>query len=228
MSWTYLAIKSYLTNVRPSVFNAKFVNQNSGSPTELALYCRAVNMDIAGNPHKFSWTLREYSLALTGATDYDLSTLIPDLVMIYQVPGDDFATKEARFLSLRDFNIETGGQSFTIVGGTTLRFKNPPTSGTLTIPYYSNYLVVTSGGTRQLDFSADTDKTIIPFQHATMLIDGVINQVRPKEDEPIPQMSFRDWDGTVISLDPFQYRLHQAIQDDRPISRSVYDFRYRL
>lgn len=227
MSWTYLEIKTFLSNQRPSVFNSKFVNQDDGAVTELALYCRAVNMDIAGNPHKFSWRLREYALTLTGATEYNLATLVPDLEMIYQVPGDEFSNKEANYQSLRDFNIQTGGQIFTVVGGTTLRFKTPPTSGTLTIPYYSNYLVVTSGGTRQLDFTADTDKTVIPFQHAQMLIDGVINFVRPKEDEESPKTDFRDWDGTVLSLDTFQYRLRIAAQNDRPVARSVFDFRFQ-
>lgn len=230
MSWTYAQIKSILTGMSPQTFSGSFINQNSGSPTELALYARFTNMEIAANPHKFKWALRSYTLTFTGATSYDLGTLIPDLVQVYQVVGESLPSRQATVLPLNEFNIITGGTVLTFQGKT-LKVKNPPTAGsTVEIPYFSNYLVATSGGTRQMDFTADTDVSIIPDEHAPMLIEGIMRFVYRKENTGKGKSNqyvrtVMTWDGRLADLDPFMHLMTQAVLSDNDLAKDVYDFR---
>lgn len=197
----------------------------AGSPSELAYYLRMTNMELAGGSHKFSWAIREYSLTLTGASEYNLASLIPDLVEIYQIEGDNVGGYEVPYVSLRTQNLTRSDINFTIVGSL-LRFQNPPTSGTLVIPYYSNYLVKTSGGTRQLDFSDASDIAICPDHQLQLLVEGVLRFYQRKEKEPILLEPTTMWDGKVVNLPPFQKFYWMAVQADQVIKDPVYDFRF--
>lgn len=221
MLWS--EIKNLLGALKPYAFKG-LVNTTDGTTPELALYARVTNMEIAGNPYKFSWLLREYTLTLTGASSYNLRTLIPDLGRVYQVVGDSFPGREAPVQSPREYNVDVSGSVRISIMGDTLKVTGA-TSGTLTIPYYSRYLVESSGGTRKLDFTADTDVSVIPDQHVMILVEGIKRFVSDKTDE---KQSMRTYllNGRPTQIDPFSFLLHQAIVDDRPIHASITDFRF--
>jgi len=221
---TYADIKTLLQAMFPSVVGG-LIATNGGSPTQLELFLRVTNNEICGNPHKFSWRMREYTLTLTGATSYDLRTLIPDLDRVYQVTGSSLANREMPNQSLRDYNLSVGGMRMAIVGDT-LKLSDGGLTGSLTIPYYSNYLVKASDGTRKLDFSSDTDVSVIPDSHVMMLVEGVGRFVYRKAKQPQYTKPVQLMDGRVANVDPFMYLLQQAIVADKAIQSSVYDFRY--
>ncbi len=204
-----------------------YVETSSGSPTELAYYARMVNSEICANAFKHSWRLREYTLTLTGASTYDLGTLIPDLDQVLQIVGDGLSNKEAQYLSPADFNFEIGGTWATIKGNT-LEFKNPPSSGTLTIPYYTKWLVKTAAGAFQQDFTAGTDISIIPDSHQQVLIEGIMEYVNRKAKSKEYTRSFQLFDGRVVNLTPMVYHVQQLILADKDIKSTVRDFRFRL
>lgn len=222
---TYSDIQGLLASMRPSA-SSGFIS-TSGTTSELAFYLRMVNSKLCGKAHRFSWTMREYSLTLTGATDYDLRTLIPDLIEIYQVKGDSVPGYEMGFRDLREYNLSVGGVEFTIMGST-LRIKNGASTGTLVIPYYSNYLVVSNSGTRQLDFSDGDDEWLGPPHLEPMLIEGVLSYFDRKEKEPIFTQKYIMWDGRVADLDPFQILYWDAVQADKQVTKPLYDFRYLM
>lgn len=224
MTWS--EIKSYLSNMNPESFD-KYVNNNdtgTATPSELARYARMVNYLISGYSHKFSWAIREYSLTLTGATSYNLGTLIPDLSMVYRPYGTAFGGNEPSYSKPSEFNIESGGQIFTIVGKT-LKMKNSPSSGTLTIPYYSNYLVETSGGTRQKDFLAENDVSVIPDTHTPMLLEGIQEYIDRREHRPSYTRQYALFDGRIVNVTPFFYLIQQAAIDDNPQQIVLTDWR---
>lgn len=217
---TYSDVQTMMQEIYPGA-SSGFI-----STTAIKLFCRKINMRLAGGPHKFSWAIREYSLVLTGATEYDLGTLIPDFVQLYQIPNSQSQGSEIGYQNIRDFNITIGGVSFTIVGDL-LRFHNPPTSGTLVIPYYSNYLVESSGGTRKLDFTDGTDISVIPEQWATeFLIEGLCEYYQRKEKEPLFTKPTVLYDGRVVSMTPFESAYFLAEQADNKVHNPTYDFRF--
>ena len=200
----------------------------SGATSELAFYLRMTNSEICGGAHRFTWTIREYTLTLTSATEYDLSTLIPDLIEIYQVHGSTVPGYEMGYRDLREYNLSVDGIEFTIVGNL-IRFKTPPSAGgTLVIPYYSNYLVATDAGVRQLDFSGGADEWIGPSHLEPMLMEGVLRYYDRKEKEPIFTQDTVMWDGRVVKLNPFQSLYWSAVQADKLVTKPLYDFRYQV
>jgi len=206
---------------------AKYVNNNdtgTSTPSELAMYARMTNYQIAGYAHKFAWSVREYSLTLTGASSYDLLTLIPDLSTIYRPYGTAFGGNEPAYRQPYEFNVESGGQIITIVGKT-LKIKNAPGTGTLTIPYYSNYLVANSSGTRQKDFLAETDVSVIPDTHIPMLVEGIQEYIDRREHRPSFQRQYALYDGRIVNVTPFFYLLQQAAIDDNPMQIVLTDWR---
>jgi len=221
---TWLEIKTLLGAMKPYALKG-LVGTTAGATPEIALYARATNMEIAGNPYKFWWLTREYTLTLTGATTYNLRTLIPDLGRIYQVTGSAAPNREAPYQSLRDYNIDlSGGVRISVLGDATLKVTGA-TSGTLTIPYFSRYLVESSGGTRKMDFTDDTDVSVIPEQHIMALVEGIKRFINDKTDEAT-KLDARLVDGKPMQIDRFSYLVRNMILDDRPIHEVVYDFRF--
>jgi len=217
-------IGSLLQSMMPAA-SAGFVS-DSGSPSELAYYLRLTNAEIAGGEHRFGFTMREYSLMLTGASTYNLATLIPDLVSLWNPQGDNVAGYEMAYRNSREYNLTRGGQEFTIVG-MTLKFRNPPTSGTLVIPYYSNYLVLDQDGTtRKLDFEDADDTSILPNHLTPLLIEGTLRYYIRKEKEPQFLEPTLTWDGRVVNLGPFQKLYWSAVQSDNIVKDPIYDYRF--
>jgi hypothetical protein len=155
---------------------------------------------------------------------YNLSTLIPDLSTIYRPYGTDFGGNEPSYRAPAEFNIETGGQIITVVGKT-LKIKNAPASGTLTIPYYSNFLVATSAGVRQKDFLAEDDVSIIAESHIPMLVEGMQEYIDRREHRPSYTRQYALFNGRIVTVTPFFYLLQQAAIDDNAMSVILRDWR---
>lgn len=198
---TYADIKTLLQTMFPSEMSG-LVSITDASPTQLELFLRVVNNEICGNPHKFSWRLREYTLTLTGATSYNLKTLIPDLDRVYQVVGSSLANREMPNQSLREYNISAGGVRMCIMGNT-LKLAADGLTGTLTIPYYSNYLVESAAGVRQLDFLAADDVSVIPEGYIMALIEGVGRFIYRKSRKQQYTRPVQLFDGRIANIDPF-------------------------
>jgi len=234
MPTTWGNIKTLLSAMSPQAMQSGYVEGNSGVPPELTLYARASNSEIAGNPHKFSWLMREYNLTLTGATSYNLTTLVPDLMQIYQIAGDTLSNKEMPYQSPREFTMDVGGIKFTIKGRTLVFSGASPTTGTLTIPYYSNYLVLDEDGvTRKKDFENDDDILVIPDDHFMVLVEGIMRFVYRKEalgkkDAQQYVKKVYLWDGRLAEIDPFLHLLTQAVLADNIVASPIYDFRFNL
>jgi hypothetical protein len=223
---TYAAIKAILSNMAPQAVRG-IVSTTGGSPaSELALYLRMINNRIAAQTHKFSWTIRTYTLTLTGATEYDLATLIPDLQLVRLVTGTQVPNGVATYVPDSDLYRRTWGPYAFTIQNKVLKFDTPPLSGTLIIPYHTFYLVKTSGGTYQLDFSADTDVSVVPEEHTNMLIEGAMEFFYRKEKKSQYTNTFMLWDGRIANVNPFTHWLTQAIASDRNINSSLYDFRF--
>lgn len=224
MTWS--DIKSYLSTMNPESFSKFIDNNDTGTttPSSLAMFARMTNYKIAGYAHKFSWAVREYTLTLTGASSYDLSSLIPDLSTVYRPYGTNFGGNEPSYRVAHEYNIEQGGQIFTVVGKT-IKLKNPPTSGTLTIPYFSNYLVATSGGTRQKDFLAESDVSIIPDSQINLLLEGIQQYIDRRERRSINSEQTILFNGRVVSVPVFTAMMQQAAIDDNALAINVRDYR---
>jgi len=229
----YAAIKNFLQVRSPQALTGGIVNTTSGSPiSEIAMFLHLTNMEIALNPHKFSFLLREATINLTGATDYNLRTLIPDLAMVYQLSSPDNGQPQVGYSPLNEFNILSfsGGPRATLIGKT-LRLGEGFSSGTLVIPYYSNYLVQDVAGVRKLYFEDDDDESILSEELMPVLMEGAMRFVYAKENvnkgnanQYTRKMLL--WNGQLADLDPFVYLLQQATQNDRPVAKGVYDFRF--
>lgn len=223
---TYAEIKTLFSSMAPQAIKG-IVNSSSGSPTsELGLYARLVHNKIAAQAHKFSWTIRSYNLTLTGADSYDLATLIPGLQMVRLVTGSDVPNGVATYAKDVDFYRRILGSYEFTIQNKVLKFNVPPSSGTLVIPYHTYYLVKDNGGTYKLDFTADTDVSLVPEEQINMLIEGMMEYVYRKEHKNQYTNTFQLYDGRIANLNPFSYYLQLAIQGDRNIDSSVYDFRF--
>lgn len=217
----YSDLQTLLTEMQPG--SSGFV-----SSTGMKYFLRMTLMDLAGGDYRFSFALREYSLTLTGATEYDLGTLIPDLVSIYQVHGESVGGYGVPYQSLRDYNLTRSGLTFT-VSGSKLRFQNPPTSGTLTIPYYSKYLVIDAiTQARKLDAESGSDILVVPDEHIEVLFEGILRYYHRKEKEPQLLIPTVMWDGRTVNMPPYKAALMRAQQNDNKVMNPVFDFRYAI
>lgn len=224
MLWSDL--KTLLQNMAPAALRGNFVQKNSGTPTELAYYARLAHNEIAAFPHKFGWLLREYTLTLTGATTYNLKALIPDLVRVHHLPASQVGGREVPYQGIRTYNLDPSGNVRATFMGYTLKLTGQIT-GTITIPYFSNYLVLDADGvTRKQDFVNDGDMSIVPDEHQNMLVEGVFRYIYRKENKKQYQIQVMLDTGRMVMIDPMTYYLRQAALTDRMIHEAVYDFRF--
>jgi hypothetical protein len=143
---------------------------NGSTPSALASLVNLVNNSISSYPLEFNCLRETGTITLTGATTYNLKTLLPGLKTIYQVYGID-QYKDHSFFSNNDANI-TPIDGYT-VRGDSLIFTGTAPSGTVTIQYKSKYLVKNTAGTRQQYFLADTDYSCLDEDDINVLIFGV-------------------------------------------------------
>lgn len=213
-------IKNLLTSIAPSSVG------EIATPGDLINFAHLANMAIASCPHKFRSLIRNGELTLTTATEYNLAVTFPDISVPFQFHGDEVSGRELGYRGLAQFNISTGGVSMTI-RGKTLLIKNPPVAGSvLQVPYFSNHLVLDEDTTtRKLKFVGDDDTTILYDNEINMLIEGVMDYIQRREDSnnnAIAQVH----DGRIASISRFDKAKQEAILNDTPIDRSIFDFRF--
>ncbi len=209
MEWTQ--IKSYLLAVEPSAFQGLV---DTAFDQELVRYAQFTNDEIVLHPFKFNFQLEDYTLTLDSSGEYDLSTLIPDYQVVNQIHGDVVPGDVLDYRQLTRANeLSEGGVWFSIKGKTLL--VNGLTSGTVTIQYYSKWLVKDSSGVRKAIFTEEDDVTVL--DNPQLLIEGIIRFVKRKLKEKIPTMAVRLYDGRIANLDIFQYQLEQSILNNSPV-----------
>jgi len=166
MSTTWSEVKEIIVDLYPAIIQSKFINPDSG---ELGSYARLANNMIANYPHRFKFTKDTHSLTLTGATSYNLKTLIPGLSKVYQIMGINDNTDE---VELPEYEGSISSASnFYLRNGVLYFTGNNPTSGTATIVYKSKYLVYDKDDdSRKLNFEDDDDYSAIPDEQIMTLI----------------------------------------------------------
>jgi hypothetical protein len=122
--------------------------------------------------------------------------------------------------------IDFGGNTRMTIIGKTIYLSADGVTGTLTIPYFSNYLVANAAGTRQLDFSATTDTTMIPRQHENVLFEGVLELIQRKAKTLPVVLSSSGRKTAQVAPSRFETYLNQMVLTDRPIHEAIYDFRF--
>lgn len=169
MQWSEL--KQLISYVYAPYVDKGFVNADSGSPTELAYLAHLVNMQIAGFAQDFDFEKVTGTLTLTGASSYNLKTLLPDLRSVYQMYGIN-ENQDHPYLPNDEANI-TAGDGWTIKNKTLYFTGNAPASGTASLLYKSNYLVINAAGTRKRLFEADDDESVLDEADIPVLVYGV-------------------------------------------------------
>lgn len=178
MAWSEIqTVAQYLYG--PYIGSGGFIG-TTGSPTELAYLMQLVMNRITSYPHDFPFLKRTGTITLTGATSYDLRTLIPDFRSSWQMYGVN-PNQEHPYLSNDVANI-TPAVGYTIKGTTITFTGNIASSGTATIQYKSMWMVLSSGGTRKLNFTDDSDTTVLDDADINVLLFGLGQFVNWKSD----------------------------------------------
>lgn len=158
MTWSDL--KQLIKALYDPYISAGFIESESGSPTDLALLVQMVNRKIVSSAPDLSFTKVKGTFTASGSAEVNLATEFPDLYKVYQIWGVN-DNQEHPYQPNYDANIIT-------VDGYTLRNKilsytgNEPASGiTMNIQYGSKYLVEDASGNRKLNFTDDTDVTVL-------------------------------------------------------------------
>lgn len=179
---TYESLKSTAIALYGAwVGSGALIESDSGSPTTLSLYFDFVNSEIAANSQDFEFTKETGTITLTGATSYNLSTLFPDLISVYQVYGIN-SNQEQQYFPNYEANLYPF-QGYTIKGNSLILTGENPSSGTLTIQYKSQYLVKNAAGTRKQYFENDDDYSVLDFADKNVLIFGIGEYITWKTDE---------------------------------------------
>jgi hypothetical protein len=212
MLWSEL--KTIISSMAPQAMNGVI------DYTELKSYARLTHNSIATHPYKFSFLFKEGSLALTGASSYDLKILIPDLNLIYLAKSDSRIPYQR---PSEYYSTDLGATTMTVMNNI-IKFNSPPTSGTLTIPYFTKHLVIDgTTGENKLDFESDDDYSIVP---ENLLVEGVMRFVWRKEHKKVYTVPMVLPDGRITELDPFSYELQNTVTSDTPIAIGFTDFRF--
>lgn len=180
MNWANL--KQMITYEYGPYVGKGFINKDSGSPTELAYKVHLVHCRIIAKPHEWEFAKATGTITLTGATSYNLKTLFPDFVSLYQIWGIN-ANQEHPFVPNSDANI-VPADGWSLRGNTLFFSGNVPASGTLYIQYKSSYMVESVAGVRQQFFTEDSDVSVLDDPDVPVLILGAGVYIRRKTDDP--------------------------------------------
>lgn len=211
MGMTWGEIKSVVSAIAPDAVGS--LVGTSGSPSQVASFAFLVGMRVASYPHKFKCMLRNGSVTLDGSGEYDLGALLPDLQVPMQVWGQQVGGREIGYRSLPQFNVTVGGTLMTIMGKT-LKVAENGVTGTLNVPYYSNYLVLDEdGATRKRFFENDNDQSVLYDDMMPLFTEGIMAYIERREKE-------KDWSKFLES------ELARASLNDRPITRAMFDWRF--
>jgi hypothetical protein len=214
---TWAEIKSLIGGMAPQAMSGVV------SSAELAQYARMTHNSIAGHPYKFSFLFKEGSITMDGSASYNLKILLPDLSLLYLAKGDD----RVPYQRPSDWYSKDIGSNTMTVMNNVIKFSYPPTSGTLTVPYYTKYLVIDgTTSAAKLDFENDDDYSIVPDTFSNLLIEGIMRFVWRRENKKAYTMPMVLPDGRITELDPFSFELQNAVLADTPISVGFTDFRF--
>lgn len=189
----YGDIKNICANLYTSYVGNSFIETSAGSPTEFALYLQFVNNRIASYAQDFEFCKETGSVTLTGATSYNLKTLYPDFLTMYQGYGVN-QNQEHPYYPNYIANV-TPAEGFTLKGSLLIPTGNSPATGTFNFQYKSQYLVKDSQGVRKLNFTDDTDVSVLDDADINILIFGVGSYISWKADVASAQrkQEIKDW-----------------------------------
>ena len=172
MTWSEIKI-AITTIYGQYVGSGKIIDDtdNGSTPSPLAILVGLVHNRISGVPIELNCLKETGTITLTGATTYNLRTLLPGLKTVFQIYGinqnqehPNYGNAEANITPLDGWTVRGDSLVFTGVA---------PTSGTVTIQYKSKYMVKNSAGTRQLYFLAEDDYSVLDDDDSNVLIFGV-------------------------------------------------------
>lgn len=183
MPTAFSTIKSILTTVYGTHVGAgNLVESDSGSPSELAMFLDFVHNRIVGTPVRLPCCFVNVSITSTGASSYNLKTLYPDLLSVFQVYNVDqnashhhFGPAEGNITPIGGWMVKNGVLYFTGAA--------PAAGSTFGLEYKSQFLVENSAGVRKRYFEDATDVSALPFAHENVLIFGFGEFVNWKADE---------------------------------------------
>lgn len=191
---TYEEIKTIVqTLYGDSIGAGSFIETDSGSPTELAILLNMVNNRISNYPREWPFTKATAIITVTGATSYDLKTLLPGFLSLYQVYGID-SNQEAESFSNAEGNI-TNQNGYTLKNGVLHFTGTLPQSSTFKIDYRTQYLVEDTNGNRKRYFEDSTDVSVLDYTDLDILTYGVGVYVNWKNDEVSKEKraEVKDW-----------------------------------
>ena len=165
---------------------------NGSTPSALAILVNLVHNRVVGYPAELNCLKETGTITLTGASSYNLKTLLPSLKSVYQVYGIN-DNQEQEPMGNLEANI-TPLSGWTIKGDS-LIFSGTAPSGTATLQYKSKYMVKDSTGTRQQYFLADADYTVLDASDCNILIFGVGQFINWSSDEEAQNRKdqIKDW-----------------------------------
>lgn len=135
---------------------------------------------MIGSNYTYAFQEQRASITLTGATTYDLSTLLPgfkEILEITNAPGGSDVQIPMQYYDPKDFLSARDVNGYTIENTSTLRLYAPSTSsltGSLTVIYYSNYMASSASGTRQQYPLINTDLLLIPEDYLDLVVEGLL------------------------------------------------------
>ncbi len=180
MNLTYADIKNQISALYDPYVSAGFVSAVGGSPAQIGYFLRFINNRISAKPIEFEFLKQTSPITLTGASTYDLGTLFPDLYSVYQLFGTS-PQQEAPYYPNYDGNV-TPITGYTLKGKTLIFTGNQLFNGSVNLQYKSKWLVKDADGNRKLDFTNDTDITVLDDNQVNVLIFGVGQFVNWKTD----------------------------------------------
>lgn len=150
--------------------------------TELLRMLRRV-LRLIDNPEAYTFQEQTYTLTLTGASQYDLDSLIPGWKRILTITNtlqgssSNAIPIELQPMGLKDFQLVTDRYCYTIYNNRYLQIYSPtaaPLSGTLNIIWYTSYLV-RDASTNDLKAlpTVDNDYFIIPDHYCDLITEGM-------------------------------------------------------
>jgi hypothetical protein len=194
------------------VSNNGFIEPDSGNPTELALFVDLVHQQVNSNPGMPDYFKRKVgqTITLTGASSYNLRTLFPDYIGLYQVYGvNDY--QDQLNVSQSTNNLLRQNESYSVTNGILYFAEGYPQTGTLKIDYMSAYMVEDSSGNRKKFFTDETDVSVLLPNHIWVILMGVGQYVNWKADNA--SKAQRDFVQAQFNVAEQSLFLHQEQQN---------------
>lgn len=156
------------------------ITQSYIDDNEAKRMLRRVLRDI-GQEEAYTFQEQEYTLTLTGASQYDLDSLIAGWKKIKSITsptssGSPTIPIELTALDIKDFTVSVDRYAYAVFSNRYLRVYSPtnsPLTGTLKIIYYTQYLLSHSG-TLVAEPTDDTTVFLIPDRYMNAVTEGML------------------------------------------------------